>query len=406
MVKRLGAEFRRRGMHGHLAPLRLYWLALRHDLVQAERHGLHVQLSEEMVVEWFKLLRLPPVRARLSRPAARVALPAMSARRWSGGRGGDRADLPRGPEGRLSRLSRRLARARAAHADGTRFGCLTEEAVLASALHGAGVARGGGGLRAQRAGLRVLPGAGRPPGLGVRAEPAGGRRGLHRGAVPRLPLRRGQLGPHHDSRHAHPRRAAARAVRAGVSGDGPLGVLPDARRAAPRLLPGPRPDLRLHRPGERRGCRGVPPLRPRLDAARRGDVQGVPGAAHADGGRPPVRGRARSAPPGRRRTSGDPPELRRRHRAALPLGPGARRVAVAGRAVRTWPGRAGLRAFRGVARAGAPDRRPASPRWLRHADPCARTAARVRRWLGPKRGGGGAHRRAGRQGPGGDARRW
>jgi len=47
-------------MHGHLAPLRLYWLALRHGLVESERHGLHVQLSEEMVVEWFKLLRLPP----------------------------------------------------------------------------------------------------------------------------------------------------------------------------------------------------------------------------------------------------------------------------------------------------------------------------------------------------------
>ena len=60
MVKRLGAEFRRRGMHGHLGPLRLYWLALRHDLVEAERHGLHVQLSEELVVEWFKLLRLSP----------------------------------------------------------------------------------------------------------------------------------------------------------------------------------------------------------------------------------------------------------------------------------------------------------------------------------------------------------
>ena len=60
MVKRLGAEFRNRGMQCHLAPLRLYWLALRHDLVQADRHGLHVQLSEEMVVEWFKLLRLPP----------------------------------------------------------------------------------------------------------------------------------------------------------------------------------------------------------------------------------------------------------------------------------------------------------------------------------------------------------
>ena len=60
-------------MHGHLAPLRLYWLALRHDLVQPERHGLHVQLSEEMVVEWFKLLRLPPYERayRVQAPGAR-----------------------------------------------------------------------------------------------------------------------------------------------------------------------------------------------------------------------------------------------------------------------------------------------------------------------------------------------
>ena len=60
MVKRLGTEFQRRGMHAHLAPLRLYWLALRHDLVDGETHGVHVQLSAELVVEWFKLLRLAP----------------------------------------------------------------------------------------------------------------------------------------------------------------------------------------------------------------------------------------------------------------------------------------------------------------------------------------------------------
>jgi len=76
MVKRLGAEFRRRGMHGHLGPLRLYWLALRHDLVQPERHGLHVQLSEEMVVEWFKLLRCSR-RARVAR-----AVHPPTGRRW------------------------------------------------------------------------------------------------------------------------------------------------------------------------------------------------------------------------------------------------------------------------------------------------------------------------------------
>jgi hypothetical protein len=60
MVHRLGGEFRRRGMRTHVTPLRIYWLALKHGLVQGEEHGLHLALSEETVVEWFKLLRLPP----------------------------------------------------------------------------------------------------------------------------------------------------------------------------------------------------------------------------------------------------------------------------------------------------------------------------------------------------------
>ncbi len=60
MVHRLGEEFRRRDMRTHLAPLRIYWLALRHGLVQDDTHALHLTLSEETVVEWFKLLRLPP----------------------------------------------------------------------------------------------------------------------------------------------------------------------------------------------------------------------------------------------------------------------------------------------------------------------------------------------------------
>jgi hypothetical protein len=60
MVQRLGDEFRRRGMRTHLTPLRIYWLALRHGLVQDEGHALQLTLSEETVVEWFKLLRLPP----------------------------------------------------------------------------------------------------------------------------------------------------------------------------------------------------------------------------------------------------------------------------------------------------------------------------------------------------------
>ena len=60
MVHQLGGEFRRRGMRTHVTPLRVYWLALKHGLVQDEEHGLHLALSEETVVEWFKLLRLPP----------------------------------------------------------------------------------------------------------------------------------------------------------------------------------------------------------------------------------------------------------------------------------------------------------------------------------------------------------
>ncbi|HXX31428.1 MAG TPA: hypothetical protein VEJ89_12060 [Myxococcaceae bacterium] len=60
MVRRLGDEFRRRGMQAHLVRLRVYWLALHHGLVRDASHALHLTLSEDAVVEWFKLLRLPP----------------------------------------------------------------------------------------------------------------------------------------------------------------------------------------------------------------------------------------------------------------------------------------------------------------------------------------------------------
>jgi hypothetical protein len=60
MVHKLGEEFRRRGMRTHVAPLRVYWLALKRGLVHEEQHGLHLTLSEETVVEWFKVLRLQP----------------------------------------------------------------------------------------------------------------------------------------------------------------------------------------------------------------------------------------------------------------------------------------------------------------------------------------------------------
>lgn len=58
-VERLGAEFRRREMEAHLRKLRVYYLALRRGLTQG-RHELDVHWSEALVLEWLKLLQLPP----------------------------------------------------------------------------------------------------------------------------------------------------------------------------------------------------------------------------------------------------------------------------------------------------------------------------------------------------------
>jgi hypothetical protein len=57
----LGCEFSRRGMADHCARLRLYYLALRHGLDSA-RHRVEVHWDEELVLEWMRLLRLPPFR--------------------------------------------------------------------------------------------------------------------------------------------------------------------------------------------------------------------------------------------------------------------------------------------------------------------------------------------------------
>jgi hypothetical protein len=85
MVDRLGGEFRRRGMRTHAAPLRIYWLALKRGLVQAEGHGLHVALSEETVLEWFKLLRLPPYQAAYPVRPMGSACPECPPREGNGG---------------------------------------------------------------------------------------------------------------------------------------------------------------------------------------------------------------------------------------------------------------------------------------------------------------------------------
>src|SRR5262249_35730976 len=70
-----------------------------------------------------------PVRAGVSGAAARLTVPALPSWRWSRGRGGHRADLPRGPEGGLSGMPRRVAGARADHPHGPGQGRLAEEAV-------------------------------------------------------------------------------------------------------------------------------------------------------------------------------------------------------------------------------------------------------------------------------------
>lgn len=80
LVRRLGEEFHRRDMRTHLVPLRIYWLALRHGLVHGEGHVLHLSLSEEAVVEWFKLLRLPPYQTAYPVRPGGAACPACGPR--------------------------------------------------------------------------------------------------------------------------------------------------------------------------------------------------------------------------------------------------------------------------------------------------------------------------------------
>ena len=62
-VAQLGREFVRRGMDIHARKLRLYYLALRHRLASPGRREVDVRWSEELVLEWLKVLRLPPYEA-------------------------------------------------------------------------------------------------------------------------------------------------------------------------------------------------------------------------------------------------------------------------------------------------------------------------------------------------------
>ena len=59
MVETLGQTFATRGMKRHVEELRVYWLGLAKAVVAPGRK-VNVGWSEALVVEWFRLLRLPP----------------------------------------------------------------------------------------------------------------------------------------------------------------------------------------------------------------------------------------------------------------------------------------------------------------------------------------------------------
>lgn len=70
-VRSLGRAFRARGMEEHAQKLRLYYLALRRDLLPISAK-LEVRWTPELVREWMQVLRLPPYEAALPtrRPGA------------------------------------------------------------------------------------------------------------------------------------------------------------------------------------------------------------------------------------------------------------------------------------------------------------------------------------------------
>lgn len=60
VVGALGREFVHRGMHVHAAKLRLYYVALRRGWASSHRSKVDVHWSEDLVIEWCKILQLPP----------------------------------------------------------------------------------------------------------------------------------------------------------------------------------------------------------------------------------------------------------------------------------------------------------------------------------------------------------
>ena len=59
LVVALGGEFSRRGMRDECRRLRLYFLAVKHGLAGAQ-HQIQLHWDEDLVVEWLRLLRIPP----------------------------------------------------------------------------------------------------------------------------------------------------------------------------------------------------------------------------------------------------------------------------------------------------------------------------------------------------------
>ena len=108
MVETLGQTFATRRMKRHVEELRVYWLGLAKGLVPAGRK-VDVGWSESLVVEWFRVLRLPP--HQWDYPVRPPSSPC-SALPGAGGprRGGeDGPHLPRGTEGGVHGVRVRMA---------------------------------------------------------------------------------------------------------------------------------------------------------------------------------------------------------------------------------------------------------------------------------------------------------
>ena len=94
-------------MHTHAAKLRVYYLALRRGLATPGRSEVDVHWSEALVIEWFKLLRMPPYENAYPVRPASVSLQSLQGqadqrRRWLS----DREHVPGWLESEVLQLRR------------------------------------------------------------------------------------------------------------------------------------------------------------------------------------------------------------------------------------------------------------------------------------------------------------